>query len=109
MSNYSSTPETDKENRETKVEYLRKKGYQLTKSGTYLIDNDKNRTLLIEMITKSFPSAKIRSFVGRAARLKGNKEVYLIDRIEVDILNIEDIENLQMEEKTFLLDETETN
>ncbi|MBG9730736.1 hypothetical protein ABD87_14630 [Lysinibacillus sphaericus] len=111
-SQYSTTPVTNKHNLQTKVQYLIDKGFQFTpKKRGYeldLIDNDKNRALVIELIKNAFPSARISEFKNYLRRTNNEKDDYFVlKEIDVMIYDLSDVENLEIQEKFFLLDEDE--
>lgn len=108
--NYSKTPISDKEQLKTKVQYLIEKGFQFTPKkrgyGLDLVDNDSNRKLLETMIKAAFPSARVWSFNNHLRRTNKEQDDYFIIRgVEISIIDLTDIENLKIEEKTFLIAE----
>lgn len=109
-SNYSKTPVTDKESLKTKIQYLMDEGFEFTpkKRGYRLevIDNDNNRKILIKMIKDAFPSAKIWKFNNHLRLMRDEQESFLIIRgVEVTIPELNDVENLEIGEKYFLINE----
>lgn len=109
-SSYSETPVSDKKEKQTKVQYLMEKGFQLTpkKNGFDLdvLDNDNNRKLLLHMIKEAFPSATIVNFENHVRRTNDEQENHFILReMKVIIYDLHDIDALHVEEKCFLAEE----
>ncbi|MEK3975537.1 hypothetical protein [Psychrobacillus sp. FSL K6-1267] len=109
-SNYSTTPVSDKEQLKTKVQYLTDQGFEFTPKkrgyGLDLIDNDNNRKLLEKVIKAAFPSARVWSYNNHLRSTNNERDDrFIIRGVEMTIIDLSDIENLQIEEKTFLFDE----
>lgn len=109
-SNYSATPITDKKELKTKVQYLVDKGFQFTPKkrgyGLDIIDNDNNRKLLAKMIKDAFPSSRVWKYDNHLRRTnKENDDYFILRGVEITISELSDIENLEIEEKHFLIDE----
>lgn len=105
LSNYSETPETDKENLQTKVEYMKDKGFEFMKDSLDILDNDNNRHLLMDMMEEAFPSSKVVKFENHCrSRLGSRERIFIIRSFQVIIENIKDVENLDIKEKTFLFE-----
>ncbi|MEK3976081.1 hypothetical protein [Psychrobacillus sp. FSL K6-1267] len=107
---YSTTPVSDKEQLKTKVQYLTDQGFEFTPKkrgyGLDLIDNDNNRKLLEKVIKTAFPSARVWSYTNHLRSTNNEQDDRFILRgVEMTIIDLSDIENLQIEEKTFLFDE----
>ena len=108
-SRYSKTPVSDQENLQTKIQYLMDKSFQFTPKksgyGLDLIDNDKNRTLMKELIKNAFPSAVIFGFQNYFRRTNSEKDDYFVlKEIDVMIYELSDVEKLEIQEKFFLMD-----
>lgn len=110
-SSYSKTPVTDKEESKTKVQYLVDKGFQFAPKTRGrgdcpdVVDNDHNRDLLITMIKDAFPSARVLKFNNFLNRTnKEENDCFILRGIEIIISELSDIENLEIEEKHFLID-----
>lgn len=107
---FSKTPVSDKQGLQTKVQYLTEKGFEFAPkmpgSNLDLIDNDNNRNLLHDMIKQAFPSARAYSFNNQMLRANDEKDdCFIIRGVEVTIHDLSDVENLQIEEKNFSIDE----
>lgn len=108
----SMTPSKDKQKHQTKIEYIKSKGFQFAPSTGHrdleLLDNDFNRNALSELITEAFPSAKVHSIKNRLqAAGRYEKSDFVITGLEVIIYDLSDIENLVVEEKIFADDDDE--
>lgn len=111
-SRFSKTPVSDNEILKTKAQYLTEKGFQFAPKirgyGLDVIDNDKNRELLIEMVKQAFPTAKILAFSQYLRRTNNEKDdCYVLKGVEVKIYDLNDIETLEVKEKYFLFDKDE--
>ena len=90
----SKTPVSDKEKQYNHVQHLRDKGFEFADKAKdriyrkHLIDNEKNRKLLIDMLQSRFPSLEIHSFDNRLCRDTGD---FLIWHIDAAIYNLSDI------------------
>lgn len=97
--NFSSTPHSDKESLKEKVQRFVGQGFIFAKNergnDKDLIDCDKNRELLIQMIAPAFPSAKVISFRNHLYMQNGpDKNKLILRDFEVHIYDYADIENL---------------
>lgn len=109
-SRYSKTPVSDKEILKTKVQYLIEKGFEFTPKkrgyGLDVVDNDNNRKLLMALVKQAFPTAKIYKFENHLRRTDNEKDDYFILRsVEVIIYDLNEVENLEVEEKYFSFNE----
>lgn len=109
---YSKTPVSDEEELKTKVAYLQEKGFvfasKTSGNGYELLDTDNNRLLLEQLIKETFPSAKLYSVRNHYRENRRNNESFFVIRyVELVIYDLNDIEQLKIEEKKFLLDENE--
>jgi hypothetical protein len=96
---YSTTPHSDKEVLNDKIQKFVDQGFILAKKNygneKDLIDCEQNRNLLIQMIKTAFPSARILSFKNRIYMTDGpDKDKYVLRDLEVNIYDYADIENL---------------
>lgn len=106
----SDTPVSDKKAKKTKLQYMKEKGFIFApnrrEGGAELLDNDRNRSLLESLIKDAFPSAKIWSHQNRLWR-NNEEEAFILRYVEITIRDLNDIEQLTIEEKSFLFDEDE--
>lgn len=98
---YSDTPHSDKEALKDKIQDFVDKGFIFAKTDRgnekNLIDCDKNKELLIQMIRDTFPSAKVISFTNHLFMEKGpDKDKHILRYFEVYIYDYSDIENLKI-------------
>lgn len=90
---HSQTPISDKTENETHLQNLRDKGFQFADglgrgNEFYLIDNDTNRKLLLEMLRERFPSLQVHSWKNQKV---GKNDDYIIRYVDFAIYNLTDI------------------
>ncbi|WP_049827411.1 hypothetical protein [Paenibacillus maysiensis] len=92
LSTFSKTPETDKKNHKQRLQELIEEGWDIIfedgRRSPKLIDNDNNRSMLVELIKTRFPSAKI---VKTRNWLTHDEDAFTFRDIEVYIYNLQDI------------------
>ncbi|PWW06314.1 hypothetical protein DFQ01_103216 [Paenibacillus cellulosilyticus] len=92
ISMYSDTPETDKKNAKDRINQLIEEGYDIVfENGDRhprLIDNDNNRTRVVNLIQSRFPSAKVWTTKNHYDDRNG---VYFFRDVEVYIYDLRDI------------------
>ncbi|ADO59575.1 hypothetical protein [Paenibacillus polymyxa] len=100
LSTFSKTPVTDKENRKERIQELIEEGWDiLHEENGYspkLVDNDNNRSRLINLIKSRFPSAKI---IRTGNWLTDDDNAFTFRDIEVYIYDLHDIITAQVEEE----------
>ena len=91
----SETPESDKISSAKWIQNLKDRGFKLVKESEqsrreeYVIDNDHNRVLIIDLITKRFPSVTVMGFENHV-RYR-SKNIFTISDIKVFIRILADI------------------
>lgn len=92
---FSETPVTDKRSQTEHIQRLRDMGFEFAdfekgrSEKLDLIDNHKNRSLLIKMLTERFPSLEVHSFSNRSSY--SSKEIFIIRHIDASIYDLTDI------------------
>lgn len=103
MLQYSSKPVTENNQRLSKIDDLKDKGYQLLEqkgNDAELLDNDVNRAIFIKELQTAFPSAKVSKFESRPARGKVENQ-FTISGIAIVIRDIDDVHNLTIRKVHF--------
>lgn len=90
----STTPVSDKQKQDDHVQHLRDMGFEFAdreKDKAFrkkLLDNEKNRELLICMLQKRFPSLKVHGFENQSSRDTGDFLIRYVDAVINDLADI---------------------
>ncbi|MFY0516306.1 hypothetical protein ACOMCU_00550 [Lysinibacillus sp. UGB7] len=109
MQQYSSKPVTEDNQRLSKIDDLKEKGYQLLEekgNDIDLLDNDANRAIFIKELQTAFPSATVFNFESRPARGKRENQ-FTISGITIIIRDIDNVHNLTIRKVNFVGEDDE--
>jgi hypothetical protein len=93
---FSKKPVSDREDFENYIEHLKNQGYELIKEDGYdwkALDTPNNRTLLVNLLKKRFPSIHISKFDSQSL---GKTDLFYIWHIEAYIYELKDVVDFEV-------------